>query len=178
LNLVKAAYDRLVNGKIESLQKEKQAAQETADAEVAALDKVLQKRKQAKSDEERQKKIDFINAQLRYKQLDEFSRNELQRQKQDLLNEQADIDFERNISAQQQAISQNASLAQNKTQQAIDGLNSAKSQFANHIAYLSGNQSYDQRVANNTTNQNVQIVQNGLNGDQVVAKLMKALGVS
>lgn len=178
LNLAKAAYEKLINGRIELLQKEAQAAKDAADAEVAALDKVLQKRKQAKSDEERQKKIDFINAQLRYKQLDEFSRNELQRQKQDLLNEQADIDFERNISAKQQAISQNASLAQNKTQQAIDGLNSAKSQFANHIAYLSGNQSYDQRVANNTTNQNVQIVQNGLNGDQVVAKLMKALGVS
>ena len=178
LNFAKAAYERLVNGRIESLQKEAQTAKDTADAEIAALDKVLAKRKQAKSDEDRQKKIDYINAQLRYKQLDEFSRNELQRQKQDLLNEQAEIEFERTISAQQQAISERSDLAQSKTQQAIDGLNSAKSQFANHIAYLSGNQSYDQRVANNTTNQNVQIVQNGLNGDQVVAKLMKALGVS
>ncbi len=178
LNFAKAAYERLVNGRIESLQKEAQAAKDTADAEIAALDKVLAKRKQAKADEDRQKKIDYINAQLRYKQLDDFSKNELQRQKQDLLNEQADIDFERNISAKQQAISQNASLAQNKTQQAIDGLNSAKSQFADHIAYLSGSQTYDQRVANNTTNQNVQIIQNGLNGDQVVSKLMKALGVS
>ena len=177
LNLVKAAYDRLVNGKIDSLQKEKQAAQETADAEIAALDKVLQKRKQAKADEERQKKIDYINAQLRYKQLDEFSRNELQRQKQDLLNEQADIDFERNISAKQQAISQNASLAQNKTQQAIDGLNSAKSQFANHIAYLSGNQSYDQRVANNTVNQNIQIVQNSLSTDQFYQRFLRETGL-
>lgn len=177
LNFAKAAYERLVNGRIESLQKEAQTAKDTADAEIAALDKVLAKRKQAKSDEDRQKKIDYINAQLRYKQLDDFSKNELQRQKQDLLNEQADIDFERNISAKQQAISQNATLAQNKTQQAIDGLNSAKAQFADHIAYLSGNQTYDQRVANNTTNKNVQIIQNGLNGDQVVAKLLKALGV-
>lgn len=178
LNFAKAAYERLVNGRIESLQKEAQTAKDTADAEIAALDKVLAKRKQAKSDEDRQKKIDYINAQLRYKQLDEFSRNELQRQKQDLLNEQAEIDFERNISAQQQAISARSDIAQNKTQQAIDGLNSAKSQFADHIAYLSGSQTYDQRVSNNTTNQNVQIIQNGLNGDQVVSKLMKALGVS
>ena len=178
LNLAKSAYDRLVNGRIESLQKEAQTAKDTANAEIAALDKVLAKRKQARADEERQKKIDYINAQLRYKQLDEFSRNELQRQKQDLLNEQADIDFERNISAKQQAISQNATLAQNKTQQAVNGLNSAKSQFADHIAYLSGSQTYDQRVANNTTNKNVQIIQNGLNGDQVVTKLLKALGVS
>ena len=178
LNLAKSAYDRLVNGRIESLQKEAQTAKDTANAEIAALDKVLAKRKQAKADEERQKKIDFINAQLRYKQLDEFSRNELQRQKQDLLNEQAEIEFERNISAQQQAISERSDLAQNKSQQAIDGLNSAKSQFADHIAYLSGSQTYDQRVSNNTTNQNVQIIQNGLNGDQVVSKLMKALGVS
>lgn len=178
LNLAKSAYDRLVNGRIESLQKEAQTAKDTANAEIAALDKVLAKRKQARADEDRQKKIDYINAQLRYKQLDEFSRNELQRQKQDLLNEQAEIEFERNISAQQQAISERSDLAQNKSQQAIDGLNSAKSQFADHIAYLSGSQTYDQRVSNNTTNQNVQIIQNGLNGDQVVSKLMKALGVS
>ena len=177
LNLAKAAYERLVNGRIESLQKEAQTAKDTADAEIAALDKVLAKRKQAKSDEERQKKIDFINAQLRYKQLDEFSRNELQRQKQDLLNEQAEIDFERNISAQQQAISERSSLAQNKTQQAIDGLNSAKSQFADHIAYLSGNQTYDQRVANNTVTQNIQIVQNDLTTDQLYQRFLKKTGL-
>jgi TP901 family phage tail tape measure protein len=176
LNMAKAAYDRLVNGKVESLQKEAQAAKDTADAEIAALDKVLQKRKQARAEEDRQKKIDFINAQLRYKQLDEFSRRELQRQKQDLLTEQADAIFEQNISAKKDSINSRLELAQNKSQQAINGLNSAKSQFADHIAYLSGNQTYDQRVANNTTNQNVQIIQNGLNGDQVVAKLLKALG--
>lgn len=177
LNFAKAAYERLVNGRIESLQKEAQTAKDTADAEIAALDKVLAKRKQAKSDEDRQKKIDYINAQLRYKQLDEFSRNELQRQKQDLLNEQSEIDFERNISAKQQAISQNATLAQNKTQQAIDGLNSAKNQFADHIAYLSGNQSYDQRVANNTVNQNINIVQNSLTTDQLYRKFLKETGL-
>lgn len=177
LNFAKAAYERLVNGRIESLQKEAQTAKDTADAEIAALDKVLQKRKQAKSDEERQKKIDFINAQLRYKQLDDFSKNELQRQKQDLLNEQAEIDFERNISAQKDSISNRSALAQNKSQQAIDGLNSAKSQFADHIAYLSGNQSYDQRVANNTVNQNINIVQNSLTTDQLYQRFLKKTGL-
>ncbi len=177
LNFAKAAYERLVNGRIESLQKEAQTAKDTADAEIAALDKVLAKRKQAKADEERQKKIDFINAQLRYKQLDEFSRNELQREKQDLLNEQAEIEFERNISAQQQAISARSDLAQSKTQQAIDGLNSAKAQFADHIAYLSGNQTYDQRVANNTVNQNIQIVQNSLTTDQLYQRFLKKTGL-
>ena len=53
LNFAKAAYERLVNGRIESLQKEAQTAKDTADAEIAALDKVLAKRKQAKSDEDR-----------------------------------------------------------------------------------------------------------------------------
>lgn len=177
LNLAKAAYERLVNGRIESLQKEAQAAKDTANAEIAALDKVLAKRKQAKADEERQKKIDSINAQLRYKQLDEFSKHELQRQKQDLLDEQAEIDFERNISAQQQAISTRSDLAQNKSQQAINGLNSAKSQFAEHIAYLSGNQTYDQRVSNNTTNQNIQIIQNAKSSDQIINELVRKLGL-
>ena len=178
LNLAKAAYEKLVNGKIELLQKEAQAAKSAADAEIAALDRVLAKRKQARTEEDRQKKMDLINAQLRYKQLDEFSRNELQRQKQDLLNEQAEIDFERNISAKQQAISQNANLAQNKSQQAINGLNSAKSQFADHIAYLSGNQTYDRRVANNTVNQNIQIVQNSLTTDQLYRKFLKETGLT
>ena len=176
LNIAKAAYDKLVNGKIEALQKEAQAAKNAADIEIAALDKVLAKRKQARADEERQKKIDFINAQLRYKQLDEFSRREFQRQKQDLLNEQSDINYENMIANKKSSINNRADLAQNKSQQAIESLKAAQNQFANHIAYLSGNQSYDQRVANNTTNQNIQIVQNGLNGDQVAAKVLKALG--
>lgn len=177
LNMAKAAYDRLVNGKVESLQKEAQAAKDTADAEIAALDRVLAKRKQARTEEDRQKKIDFINAKLRYKQLDEFSKNELQRQKQDLLNEQADAIFEQNISAQKDNINSRLDLAQNKSQQAINGLNSAKSQFADHIAYLSGNQSYDQRVANNTVNQNIQIVQNSLTTDQLYQRFLKKTGL-
>lgn len=174
--LALAAYKRLVDGRIEKLNEESQAAQENADKQIAALDAVAKKRKQTQQDEEYQKKLDAINAKLRYQQMDEFTRYELERQKQDLLNEMAEIKAERMLENQKTAITGTSDAIKNKNQLAISGLQAMNDQFADRMAYLQGSQTYDQRVANNSTTQNITVVQNGLNGDQLLAKLLKKLG--
>lgn len=174
--LALAAYKRLVDGRIEKLNAESQAAQENADKQIAALDAVAKKRKQTQQDEEYQKKLDAINAKLRYQQMDEFTRYELERQKQDLLNEMAEIKAERMLENQKTAITGTSDAIKNKNQLAISGLQAMNDQFADRMAYLQGSQTYDQRVANNSTTQNITVVQNGLNGDQLLAKLLKKLG--
>lgn len=174
--LALAAYKRLVDGRIEKLNAESQAAQENADKQIAALDAVAKKRKQTQQDEEYQKKLDAINAKLRYQQMDEFTRYELERQKQDLLNEMAEIKAERMLENQKTAITGTSGAIKNKNQLAISGLQAMNDQFADRMAYLQGSQTYDQRVANNSTTQNITVVQNGLNGDQLLAKLLKKLG--
>ena len=175
-NLALAAYNKLVNGRIEALEAESDAARKSADEQIQALDDVMNKRKQEQDDAKRQKELDQINAKLRYQQLDEFERRELERRKQDILNEQADVNFERSVEAQKASLSAGADAVQSRNDVAIAGLNASKTQFADRMAYLQGSQTYDQRVANNTKTQNITIVQNGLNGDQVLAKLLKELG--
>lgn len=175
-NLALAAYNRLADGKIEALEAESKAAQDSADKQIAALDAVMKKRKEESEDAKRQKELDQINAKLRYQQLDEFERMSLERRRQDILNEQADVAFERRIENQKAAITGTADAIQSKNALAIAGLNASKTQAADRVAYLQGSQTYDQRVKNNTTTQNVTIVQNGLSGDQLINKLLKELG--
>lgn len=179
--LALAAYNRLVNNKIDSLKAESDAAKESADKQIAALDAVMAKRKQEQEDAKRQKELDVINAKLRYQQMTDFERRELQRQRQEILNEQAETAFERGIENQKAAISGTASAIQTKNEQAISGLQSSKTQLADRIAYLQGSQTYDQRVQNNSKTVNFTIVQNGLSDDQfsmrIVNTVKKELGV-
>lgn len=170
-NLALAAYNRLVNGRIEALNAESKAALENADKQIAAIDAVMQKRRQEQEDEKRQKELDLINAKLQYQQMDEFARMSLERRKQDILNEQANVSFERMMENQKGMISGTAAAIQNKNAQAIAGLQAAQSQAADRMAYLQGNQSYDQRVKNNSVTQNLTIVQNGMSDDQALRLL-------
>ena len=179
--LALAAYNRLVSNKIDSLKAESDAAKESADKQIAALDAVMAKRKQEQEDAKRQKELDVINAKLRYQQMTDFERRELQRQRQEILNEQAEMNFERSIENQKAAISGTASAIQTKNEQAISGLQSSKTQLSDRIAYLQGSQTYDQRVQNNSKTVNFTIVQNGLSDDQfsmrIVNTVKKELGV-
>ena len=64
--------------------------------------------------------------------------------------------------------------------QAIEGLRESKSGIADRVAYLSGSQTYDQRVANNSKTVNIQLITSGLTEDQaanrIVQKVLKELG--
>lgn len=174
--LALAAYNRIVNNKIDSLKAESDAAKESADKQIAALDKLMAKRKQEQEDAKRQKELDVINAKLRYQQMTDFERRELQRRKQEILNEQAEMNFERSIENQKAAINGTASSIQTKNAQAISGLQSLQSQFSDRMAAIQGNQTYDQRVSNNSKTVNIQIVQNGMSDDQLLNKLLRDLG--
>ena len=174
--LALAAYNKLVQNKIDGLNAEADAAKKSADAQIAAIDAVMKKRNEEKEDDKRRKELAKINARLTYEHLDEFSRIELERRKQDILNEPADVDYTRQMEKSKTAISNYASGISTKNQQAIAGLNASKTRFADRMAYLQGSQTYDQRVQNNSRTANITIVQNGMNGDQVLNKLLKELG--
>ena len=178
LNLALAAYNRLVDGKIENYKKEADAAKKTADAEIKAINDAAKARKQDKDDREREKKIAALNAKLSYEHLDDFSRRELQKEIAEIQAEQDEVNLERDEEEQKTHWNDRATNAADFFQQAIDGLNAGKNLFSDRVAALLGNQSYDQRVANNTTTQNINIIQNNLSADQVVNKLLKELGVT
>ena len=178
-NLALAAYNKLVNGKIDALEAETKAAQDSADKQIAAIDALMKKRKEESEDAKRQQELAVINAKLSYQQMDNFTRHELERRRQDILNEQYEVDYSRNIEAQKAAINAGAVVIQDRNAAAIAGLQASQTQAADRIAYVQGSQTYDQRVANNSKVYNLQIVRNGFTDEQLVQlanKMIKELG--
>ena len=175
--LSKAALDKLIDDEIAKHEAAANGAKEWADKEIAALDEVARKRKQEQSDKKRQNELDLIDLKLRSGHLSEFEKRELERRKQDILNEQYEEEYEQSIEARKTDIQTQRDNTVSLNQQAINALRNSKTVAADRVAYLNGTQSYDQRVKNNNVTQNVTIVQNGLGGDQLISKILKELGV-
>ena len=177
LNLAKSAYDRLVNGRIESLQKEAQTAKDTANAEIAALDAVMKKRNEEKEDRKRQSEIDKINERLKYNknQLTEMEITDLYRRRQELIDEQNETNYQRMMEQKKTDILANAENISLNVDNAISTLQKNLSDFTNHAAVLMGTQTAAQKVVNNNQQQNIQIVQNALSNDQLIQRLLREL---
>ena len=177
LNLAKAAYDKLINGKIESLQKEAKAAKDTADAEIAALDAVMKKRNEEKEDQKRNAEINKINERLKYNknQLTDMEITDLYRRRQELIDEQNAVNYQRGMEQKKADILANADTVSFNVSNAISALQNNLSEFTNHVAALMGTQTAAQKVVNNNQQQNIQIVQNALSNDQLVQKLIREL---
>ena len=175
-SLANEAYNKLVNDRISALEKEKQVAKDTADAEIAAIDRQIEARKRLNEDTDRKAEIQKINAQLNYdSQLDNLSRRELERKKQDLLNEQAQIDWERKMADKKSSITDSLNASNAKTDKAMEALKAAADSAKNYFDKLSGSQSNAQIVNNNSDTRNIKIIQNALSNNQMVNKLLKAI---
>lgn len=182
-NLMLAAYKRLVDNRVDALNAEAQAAEDAANREIAAIDKKIEKRKQEESIDKKQQEIAKINAKLRYGKLTDFERYELEKRRQEINNEISAEYRDREYENQKERLRSGAEAVRSRNDTAIAGLRASETQLSDHVAALQGNQSYDQRVKNNSTAVNVNIVNQGLNGlsiDQLVVKtvreVVKALG--
>lgn len=179
--LAQAAFDKLVNDKISAYEAEADAAKQSADAQIKAIDDVEAKRKRTQEKEKREKELAVINTKLTYEHgMTSSQRYDLERRRQEILNEQYEANHQRAVEIRKANIQSRSEAAQSRTQQAIDGLNAAKSSLADRVAYLSGSQTYDQRVANNSKTVNIQLITNGMTEDQaanrIVQKVLKELG--
>lgn len=180
-NLALAAFNKLTNAKIEAYQREADEAKKAADAQIKAIDDVENKRKQAQEDDKRQRELEQIKTKLTYgHNLTATERYDLERRRQDILNEQYEANRERGVAVWKSNIQSGYEDVQSRSQQAIEGLQAAQTGIADRVAYMQGRQSYDQRVSNNSKTVNVQLINNGLTADQaanrIVQKVLKELG--
>ncbi len=179
--LAKAAFDKLVNDRISAYEAEADAAKQSADAQIKAIDDVEAKRKRTQEREKREKELAVINAKLTYEHdMTTSQRFDLERRRQEILNEQHEANYQRAIEIKKANIQSRSDAVQSRTQQAIDGLNAAKNSLSDRLAYLQGTQNYDQRVANNSKTVNINLINNGLTEDQaasrIVQRVIKELG--
>lgn len=177
LELVSAAYDKLIKNQTDAIEKQNKAVQKRYQNELDKLDEIKKKHDEINEDEKRQNELDKINAKLKYDRLDSLQRLELERKKQDILNDQAEADFERNIANQKITIQNQMTAAQEKTDAALAALQKNQTTLSDYIAKVTGTQTAAQQVAGNSILQNIQIVSNGLNEEQLAKKILKEVGV-
>lgn len=175
LDMVRAAYEKLAEDRIALYKKQSDAAKEAADKEIKALDELKRKRQEDNDDAKRKAELEAINVQLRYKHLDEISRLELLRKKQDLINEQKEIDFERQLELKKQQLQAGADLTIAQYDKAIGSINDLLERLNYFVAQQSGNVTNQQIVNNNNSTQNFRIVSSGLSSRQLAAEIIREL---
>lgn len=97
------AYKAEADKKLALINKELAAKKELRDKTIAYLDEEIKKRKELNEDDDMQKEIDRVTAQLKYAQLDDFSRAQLEKKLGDLQEQQEEIIWERDIQKRKEA---------------------------------------------------------------------------
>ena len=171
-----AAYKKLVQDRIDAINAEKDAKKAALDASIDAIDKEIEARKRLKEDTSIQKEIDAINAQLKYAQLDDFSRMELEKKKKSLLEEQADTEWERQQADKKESLQSSYDAAVASSNEMIDRLQDAMN-YANDLfsSLKNGSQTVSSIVNNNSRNANVSIVNKALTAGQIAKAIRDML---
>lgn len=128
--LLREKYQKELDMKTEAAQKEievakekaeaeKKAINEAADNEIKRIDELIQKRKEAREDEDNNLKLARLQAKLAYEH-DENNRIALQKEIDKLLQEMADIQFERDMEQQKELIETNRDAALQGVEHALD----------------------------------------------------------
>lgn len=173
--LANEAYNRLIDKRIEKINKEAEAAEEAKDKKIAAINAEIEARKRLNEDSDLQNELNEVNAQLQYSQLDSLSRRELERRRQDLLNEQSDIYWERMMSDKKDRIESDYSKQSQSYDKATKALQRAAESAKNYFSKLAGTQTNSQIVNNNSDTRNIQIIANALSNQQMLDKLLNAI---
>lgn len=173
--LANEAYNRLIDKRIEKINKEAEAAEKAKDKKIAAINAEIEARKRLNEDSDLQNELNEVNAQLQYSQLDSLSRRELERRRQDLLNEQSDIYWERMMSDKKDRIESDYSKQSQSYDKATKALQQAAESAKNYFSKLAGTQTNSQIVNNNSDTRNIQIIANALSNQQMLDKLLNAI---
>lgn len=130
---INKAFKDASDERIKQIDKELDAKKKASKDAIAAIDAEIQARRRAKEDDDIQSEIDAVNAQLKYAQLDEFSRAQLERQLQSLYNQQADTAWERSAEDRKAAINSDLSAEEETAAQQKETLSEATENMADAL---------------------------------------------
>ena len=174
--LANEAFKKLSNEKIDQINAENDARKEALDLALESIDKELEARKRLKEDTSVQDEIDAVQAQLKYGQLDEFSRMELEKQLKALRQQKEDTSFERQMADRKTQLQESYNTAVEGSKATIADLQKAMSYANNLFTDLrNGAQSVTSIINNNSKSANVNIVNNALTAGQISQKVIGAL---
>ena len=153
LDYAKAAYEKIVKGEVEYYQKESDSIKSDLDKKLKEIDEEKKQRQQKEEDEQRQKELKEINDELFYnsRRMTEVEKQSLLRRKQDIINDQANAEYERNIELRKSKLQEEANTKINKNTEAIERLNKSIESAAYYLAKMNGTATASQ-IVNNSDN--------------------------
>lgn len=173
------AYKTEADKKIALIKRELEAKKELRDATIKAIDDEIEARKRLNEDNDLEKQINEVKAQLKYSQLDEFSREQMEKKLQGLYDDKAEKNWQRNAQARKDAANAKYENEQKSYNNQISAINeSLKTVQQIMSAMADGSKSVESIVNNNNTRNNtanVNLIGTALTMAQITKAVKDAL---
>lgn len=172
-------YASEADKKIALIKRELEAKKELRDATIKAIDDEIEARKRLNEDNDLEKQINEVKAQLKYSQLDEFSREQMEKKLQGLYDDKAEKNWQRNAQARKDAANAKYESEQKSYNNQISAINeSLKTVQQIMSAMADGSKSVESIVNNNNTRNNtanVNLIGTALTMAQITKAVKDAL---
>lgn len=173
------AYKTEADKKIALIKRELEAKKELRDATIKAIDDEIEARKRLNEDNDMEKQINEVKAQLKYGQLDEFSREQMEKKLQGLYDDKAEKEWQRNAQARKDAANAKYESEQKSYNNQISAINeSLKTVQQIMSAMADGSKTVESIVNNDNTRNNttnVNLIGTALTMAQITKAVKDAL---
>lgn len=173
------AYKTEADKKIALIKRELEAKKELRDATIKAIDDEIEARKRLNEDNDLEKQINEVKAQLKYSQLDEFSREQMEKKLQGLYDDKAEKDWQRNAQERKNAANAKYESEQKIYNNQISAINeSLKTVQQIMSAMADGSKTVESIVNNDNTRNNtanVNLIGTALTMAQITKAVKDAL---
>ena len=170
-----AAYKTEADKKIDLIKRELEAKKELRDETIKAIDDEIAARKRLNEDNSMEKQINEVKAQLKYGQLDEFSREQLEKKLQDLYDQKAETEWQRNAQARKDAANARYDTQQKTYNAQIDSINQSLQTVQQIMSAMSDGSKSVESVINNNSTKNSTANVNIIGQAFTLAQLTKAI---
>lgn len=170
-----AAYKTEADKKIDLIKRELEAKKELHDETIKAIDDEIAARKRLNEDNSMEKQINEVKAQLKYGQLDEFSREQLEKKLQDLYDQKSETEWQRNAQARKDAANARYDTQQKTYNAQIDSINQSLQTVQQIMSAMSDGSKSVESVINNNSTKNSTANINVIGQAFTLAQLTKAI---
>ncbi len=169
------AYKTEADKKIALIKRELEAKKELRDATIKAIDDEIEARKRLNEDNDLEKQINEVKAQLKYSQLDEFSREQMEKKLQGLYDDKAEKEWQRNAQERKNAANAKYESEQKSYNNQISAINESLKTVQQIMSAMADGSKTVENIVNNDNTRNNTANVNLIGTALTMAQITKAV---
>lgn len=169
------AYKTEADKKIALIKRELEAKKELRDATIKAIDDEIEARKRLNEDNDLEKQINEVKAQLKYSQLDEFSREQMEKKLQGLYDDKAEKEWQRNAQERKNAANAKYESEQKSYNNQISAINESLKTVQQIMSAMADGSKTVESIVNNDNTRNSTANVNLIGTALTMAQITKAV---